>query len=64
MRIRPHAPNGPTRILKLTPTLALTSLLAGCLVGPDYQRPNLLMSAKWAANNSTHAAQPAKLEHC
>jgi NodT family efflux transporter outer membrane factor (OMF) lipoprotein len=63
MRIRPQLPRGLTRITKLTSTFALTSLLASCMVGPDYQKPNLLVPAKWSADKSASAAQPAELAY-
>jgi NodT family efflux transporter outer membrane factor (OMF) lipoprotein len=36
-------------------------LLAGCVVGPDYQTPILPMPANWSGQKQTKAAQPPQL---
>lgn len=36
-------------------------LLAGCVVGPDYQVPILPMPASWSSQNQAKPAQPAQL---
>ncbi|PWJ94808.1 NodT family efflux transporter outer membrane factor (OMF) lipoprotein [Mesorhizobium loti] len=36
-------------------------LLAGCVVGPDYQAPMLAMPANWSGQKSMKPAQPAQL---
>ncbi|PZV39624.1 efflux transporter outer membrane subunit [Mesorhizobium kowhaii] len=36
-------------------------LLAGCVVGPDYQMPILPMPANWSGQKPTKSAQPAQL---
>ncbi|TIX74406.1 MAG: RND transporter, partial [Mesorhizobium sp.] len=36
-------------------------LLAGCVVGPDYQKPLLPMPANWTGQKPAKAARPAQL---
>ncbi|WP_182418404.1 efflux transporter outer membrane subunit [Bartonella sp. HY038] len=36
-------------------------LLAGCVVGPDYQKPNLSLPASWSKSNNLTPLQPAQL---
>lgn len=38
-----------------------TALLAGCVVGPDYQTPILPMPANWSGQKPAKPAQPAQL---
>ena len=38
-----------------------TALLAGCVVGPDYQTPILPMPANWSGQTQAKPAQPAQL---
>lgn len=56
-----HAQRSPGFHIKLVSTVLYTSLLAGCVVGPDYERPNLLIPATWSGNAGKIAAQPAEL---
>ncbi|MFB9980091.1 efflux transporter outer membrane subunit [Mesorhizobium kowhaii] len=44
----------------LAPMLSAV-LLAGCVVGPDYQMPILPMPANWSSQKPTKSAQPAQL---
>jgi outer membrane protein, multidrug efflux system len=41
-------------------TLAATAL-AGCVVGPDYQKPFLTVPAKWSDQTSSRPAKPPEL---
>ncbi|MBG0511640.1 efflux transporter outer membrane subunit [Agrobacterium sp. MOPV5] len=52
--------SSPLRV-RFVATILSTSLLAGCVVGPDYERPNLLMPAQWSGNAGKTAARPAEL---
>jgi len=38
-----------------------TTWLAGCVVGPDYQRPNVAVPAHWGSAKETKAAKPPEL---
>ncbi|MCZ7450841.1 efflux transporter outer membrane subunit [Agrobacterium rhizogenes] len=51
------------RIATLTPTVALMTLLAGCMVGPDYERPNLYVPATWSTADGKTASRPAELAY-
>lgn len=48
---------------KALAALLSTVLLAGCVVGPDYERPNLFTPATWTNASSKEAAKPAELAH-
>lgn len=38
-----------------------TTFLAGCVVGPDYQKPNLLVPASWSGKQEKTPAKPPEL---
>lgn len=50
-----------SRFLRVASALALTTFLAGCVVGPDYDRPNLLIPATWSSKASKGTERPAEL---
>ena len=43
--------------------LAISFVLVGCVVGPDYERPSLLMPPYWSGNGNKEAVKTAKLSH-
>src|ERR1700758_3106568 len=47
--------------LRLAPALAAL-MLSGCLVGPDYQRPNLTLPAQFQARAPESPSTPAALD--
>lgn len=61
MRTAIQEPNHMTRLVKLTTTSSLALMLAGCVVGPDYQKPNLLIPATWSKTGDRTTARPAEL---
>ncbi|CAN7441426.1 efflux transporter outer membrane subunit [Mesorhizobium sp. LjRoot246] len=52
---------GSVAARRLLAPMISTVLLAGCIVGPDYQTPILAMPANWSGQKPTKAAQPAQL---
>lgn len=52
---------GPVAAGRLIAPMITAVLLAGCVVGPDYQTPILPMPAYWSSQKPTKSAQPAQL---
>ncbi|MES0199336.1 efflux transporter outer membrane subunit [Mesorhizobium sp. M0011] len=52
---------GSVAARRLLAPMLTTVLLAGCVVGPDYQTPILAMPASWSGQKPTKPAQPAQL---
>lgn len=50
-----------TRHRRIVGVLVTSSLLAGCVVGPDYQTPRTPLPAKWASNKDKAAERPPEL---
>jgi multidrug efflux system outer membrane protein len=53
---RPRTPK-----LRFAVILAGAGLLAGCVVGPDYEKPNLLIPASWNGKKEKAPAKPPEL---
>ncbi|RVA11172.1 efflux transporter outer membrane subunit [Mesorhizobium sp. M7A.F.Ca.CA.002.05.1.1] len=52
---------GSVAARRLLAPMITAVLLAGCVVGPDYQTPILAMPASWSGHKPTKPAQPAQL---
>ncbi|RVC16265.1 efflux transporter outer membrane subunit [Mesorhizobium sp. M7A.F.Ca.AU.001.01.1.1] len=52
---------GSVAARRLLAPMLTAVLLAGCVVGPDYQTPILAMPANWSGQKPTKPAQPARL---
>ena len=52
---------GSVAARRLLAPMLTAVLLAGCVVGPDYQVPILAMPANWSGQKPTKPAQPAQL---
>jgi multidrug efflux system outer membrane protein len=52
---------GSVAARRLLAPMITAVLLAGCVVGPDYQTPLLAMPASWGGHKPTKPAQPAQL---
>ncbi len=52
---------GPVAARRLLAPIFSAALLAGCVVGPDYQTPILPMPANWSGQKPAKSAQPAQL---
>ncbi|RUU06360.1 RND transporter, partial [Mesorhizobium sp. M7A.T.Ca.TU.009.01.3.2] len=52
---------GSVAARRLLAPMITAVLLAGCVVGPDYQTPILAMPASWSGQKPTKPAQPAQL---
>ncbi|MER8410463.1 efflux transporter outer membrane subunit [Mesorhizobium sp. M1342] len=52
---------GSVAARRLLAPMITAALLAGCVVGPDYQTPILAMPASWSGHKPTKPAQPALL---
>lgn len=52
---------GSVAARRLLAPMITAVLLAGCVVGPDYQMPILAMPASWSGHKPTKPAQPAQL---
>ncbi|CAH1661167.1 RND efflux system, outer membrane lipoprotein CmeC [Chelatococcus asaccharovorans] len=50
--------NRPLRLLGM---LIMTTGLAGCVVGPDYQKPDLTLPATWGAAQPAKSSRPPQL---
>lgn len=64
MRNRPARRNllsFKTKALKTVLSFLGLSLLAGCVVGPDYERPRLTVPAQWGSGKSQKPAKPPEL---
>jgi multidrug efflux system outer membrane protein len=57
---RPNS-NDSGRCRRALLLLAAISLLAGCAVGPDYEKPSLNLPASWSPRKETRAPQAAAL---
>lgn len=57
-RISPATIGGASKFLA---ALLSSSLLAGCMVGPDYQVPPTLLPTSWASNQDKAARRPPQL---
>ncbi|MGI2036102.1 efflux transporter outer membrane subunit [Rhizobium panacihumi] len=55
--------NGLRRAAKLTATVTLVATLASCMVGPDYQAPNLFVPANWSTARDNQSTRPAELAY-
>ncbi|MBA8880119.1 NodT family efflux transporter outer membrane factor (OMF) lipoprotein [Phyllobacterium myrsinacearum] len=51
------------RIRQMLGLLVLSSCLAGCVVGPDYQKPLISMPGKWGSSKQAKAPKPAELSN-
>ncbi|MBZ9889559.1 efflux transporter outer membrane subunit [Mesorhizobium sp. M7A.F.Ca.US.006.04.2.1] len=52
---------GSVAARRLLAPMLTAVLLAGCVVGPDYQTPIMAMPANWSGQKPTKPAQPARL---
>ncbi|WP_137933854.1 efflux transporter outer membrane subunit [Mesorhizobium comanense] len=52
---------GPSAARRLLAPIVSATLLAGCVVGPDYRTPILPMPANWSGQKPAQSAQPAQL---
>ncbi|RUY25765.1 efflux transporter outer membrane subunit, partial [Mesorhizobium sp. M7A.F.Ca.CA.001.13.2.1] len=52
---------GSVAARRLLAPMLTAVLLAGCVVGPDYQTPIMAMPANWSGQKPTMPAQPARL---
>ncbi|TIM20899.1 MAG: RND transporter, partial [Mesorhizobium sp.] len=52
---------GSVAARRLLAPMITAVLLAGCVVGPDYQTPILAMPASWSGQKPTKPVQPAQL---
>lgn len=59
MLFKPSAHQAPPVFRSITVAFA-TLLLSGCVVGPDYQRPSILVPANWGSGNH-EMRKPAEL---
>ncbi|MBN9135773.1 MAG: efflux transporter outer membrane subunit, partial [Phyllobacterium sp.] len=51
------------RLGQLLGFLLLSSSLAGCVVGPDYQKPMIAMPGQWGSSKQVKAPKPAELSN-
>ena len=51
------------RLGQLLGFLLLSSSLAGCVVGPDYQKPLIAMPGQWGSSKQVKAPKPAELSN-
>lgn len=59
----PISSNTNRRLGKTLAALLSVSLLAGCMVGPDYQVPHMRLPTSWASNKDKGAHRPPQLAH-
>jgi outer membrane protein, multidrug efflux system len=56
-----HSDRRATRHSLLAAVLLATSMLGGCVVGPDYVRPDLAILRNWSASSGKKALKPTEL---
>lgn len=57
----PKMPSRRTGAMKVALSLLSVSLLAGCVVGPDYVQPQLALPAHWGSKKEQKPARPPEL---
>ena len=60
MPIEPSAHQTPSHVFRSIAAAFATLLLSGCVVGPDYQRPNIFVPASWGSGTN-EMRKPAEL---
>ncbi|MCG5474383.1 MAG: TolC family protein, partial [Sinorhizobium fredii] len=58
---RRKVPSSRTGTTKLALSLLSISLLAGCVVGPDYEQPRLALPTRWGSKEEQKPAKPPEL---
>lgn len=51
------------RFFTVTSVLATVTILSGCMVGPNYDRPNILVPASWSTSVDKGHERPAELAY-